>query len=135
MPEEWREVLPGIEVSSEGRARQYLNGHADRDGYLCISGGKRGARRWPLHSLVALAFLGPRPSGHVVRHLNDIVTDNSVRNLGYGTRKQNYADALNNGRVNPRCPIRLARLKAVARLGGLWWKGKKRAGLRGKAVA
>jgi hypothetical protein len=44
--EVWKEVRPGLEVSSLGRVRKYLTGHDDGDGYLAISGGKRGSKWW-----------------------------------------------------------------------------------------
>lgn len=42
-----------------------------------------------IHSLVAEAFFGPRPKGHVVNHKNGIKTDNRVENLEYTTVKGN----------------------------------------------
>lgn len=50
-----------------------------------------------VHSIVAEAFIGPRPAGEVVRHLNDIKTDNRVANLTYGTHSENQIDAILNG--------------------------------------
>lgn len=50
-----------------------------------------------VHTLVAEAFLGPRPEGCVVRHLNDISGDNRAENLAYGTQIDNARDALRNG--------------------------------------
>src|SRR5690606_25876746 len=47
-----------------------------------------------VHKEVAYAFLGPRPEGLVVRHLNGDQTDNRVENLAYGTHKDNSQDAL-----------------------------------------
>ena len=134
MSEEWREVRPGIEVSSLGRVRVYVQGHRDSDGYPVISGGKRGAKKLRVHNLVAEAFLGPRPKGQVVRHLNDDKDDNSETNLAYGTRRHNYDDAVRNGRIDPCDQENAARLKAVASLGGQWWRGKKRDGVRGRVV-
>jgi hypothetical protein len=42
--------------------------------------------------LIALAFLGPRPFGMEVRHLNGIATDNRLENLEYATRSRNIQD-------------------------------------------
>ena len=52
-----------------------------------------------VHTLMAVAFLGERPPKQVVRHLNDIKTDNRKDNLAYGTYKENCADAKRNGRL------------------------------------
>ena len=42
-----------------------------------------------LHSIVALTFIGPRPTGLDVCHENHDPSDNRVSNLYYGTRKHN----------------------------------------------
>lgn len=133
--ETWREIRPGLEVSSLGRVRKYISGHIDGDGYLCVSGGRRGAKREKLHALVAEAFLGPRPSGCVVRHLDDVKTHNAVDNLAYGTRADNAADARRNGAVSwTEKPENKDRLREYARKGGLWWRGRRRDGQRGRAI-
>lgn len=44
------------------------------------------------HKLVAEAFVGPRPDGLEVRHLNGKAHDNRASNLCYGTKKENAAD-------------------------------------------
>jgi hypothetical protein len=50
-----------------------------------------------VHQLVAEAFIGPRPDGLEVRHLNGIGTDNRVENLAYGTHQQNVRDRNRHG--------------------------------------
>jgi hypothetical protein len=50
-----------------------------------------------IHQLVLLAFLGPRPEGLEVRHINGDPTDNRLCNLAYGTRKENCADSVMHG--------------------------------------
>jgi hypothetical protein len=50
-----------------------------------------------VHTLVAEAFIGPRPEGLMVCHANDKKRDNRDTNLYYGTQKQNAQDALRNG--------------------------------------
>jgi hypothetical protein len=137
MTEIWKAIpgLDGFEVSNLGRVRKYIDGHKDIDGYLCISQGKRGLPKLPIHTAVATAFIGPRPHGAVVRHRNDDKTDNRPENLIYGTRRENYVDAVHNGKVDPHCPARKARLASVAHLGGRWWRGRRRNGLRGSAIS
>ncbi len=49
-----------------------------------------------VHQLVAEAFIGPRPEGQVVRHLNDDPLDNWLENLEYGTHEQNMKDSVRN---------------------------------------
>ena len=51
----------------------------------------------PVHSLVAAAFLGPRPDGKEVCHGDGDQLNNQITNLRYGTRKENVADAMKHG--------------------------------------
>jgi hypothetical protein len=50
-----------------------------------------------VHELVASAFIGERPSGMVVRHLDGNATNNAVSNLAYGTAVDNMRDAIRHG--------------------------------------
>ena len=52
-----------------------------------------------LHILKAKAFLfGPNPLGaNVVRHLNDVKTDNKLINLAWGSYSDNMRDCIRNG--------------------------------------
>lgn len=50
-----------------------------------------------IHVLVAAAFLGPRPAGHVVRHGPAGQQDNHAGNLSYGTYAENRADMIRDG--------------------------------------
>ena len=73
-----------------------------KNGYIQLSiptakGAKTRIRRY-LHDLILTAFVGPRPEGAVVRHLNDIRTDNRVVNLAWGSWSENQFDAFRNGR-------------------------------------
>jgi len=52
-----------------------------------------------VHLLVAEAFIGPRPPGMYVRHLNDIPGDNRPANISYGTQQDNMDDAARNGKI------------------------------------
>lgn len=115
--ETWR-LIPGAsryEVSDRGRLRSlvtvyretgepYVMSWALLDGY-CTSrirfddGVKRTVRA---HRLVAVAFIGPRPSPeHQALHNDDVRTNNAVENLLWGTRLDNAADARRNGSCLP----------------------------------
>lgn len=50
-----------------------------------------------IHHLVMEAFVGSRPSGCDIRHLNGNPADNRLENLRYGTRQENAQDALRHG--------------------------------------
>lgn len=52
-----------------------------------------------VYVLVAEAFLGPRPPGQDVRHLDDVSTNDVLTNLEYGTRAENIKDAERNGKT------------------------------------
>lgn len=100
--EEWRRVPGmGVEVSSFGRVRDFetgrhrnINGLNSR-GYRTV--GVDG-RTHTVHALVARAFIGPRPDGLLVRHLDDDKINNRPENLAYGTHVENRQDAIRNGR-------------------------------------
>lgn len=113
--EEWRDI-PGYEgcyqVSSIGRVRSLdrrarRRHHSGRQfecqlrgrvlslqyggtGYLQVALGRGNIRM--VHRLVALAFIGPVPPGHEVRHRNGDKTDNSLANLAYATHVENELD-------------------------------------------
>lgn len=113
--EEWR-PCPRCEtrysVSNIGRIRRdasYNSTYAGRiitlheapTGYPLVTlrndGGKRGGKRILVHQLVALAFIGPRPTGYHVNHKNGIKSDNRVDNLEYVTPSENIQHALRLG--------------------------------------
>lgn len=50
-----------------------------------------------VHSLVADSFIGPRPKGLQVRHLDGNKANNHLINLAYGTAKENEADKVLHG--------------------------------------
>lgn len=94
------------EVSDMGRVRSIRGRYCGRilspgphpGGYPLMHlyrNGRRIART--LHSLVAAAFIGPRPRGQEVRHKDGVKTNCRAENLSYGTHRQNEADKLAHG--------------------------------------
>src|ERR1041385_5111562 len=70
-----------------------------RDGHLALNLTQDGKyRMFAVHSLVALAFHGPRPAGMVVMHLDDDPKNNRPSNLRYGTPAENSAQMKSRGR-------------------------------------
>ncbi|WP_395704898.1 NUMOD4 motif-containing HNH endonuclease [Rhodococcus ruber] len=78
-----------LKQNRTGRGRDYLIVHL-------YSGGKRRPRK--VHQLVLEAFVGVRPEGHEVRHVNGNSMDNRVENLAYGTHSENVRDVIRHGR-------------------------------------
>ncbi len=108
--EEWRKI-EGFEnmfsVSSLGRVRRDADGQIRKEiisdtGYRYASlyckrvNGKKKATA-TVHSLVAAAFLGPRPDGFQVNHKDGDKANNTVGNLEYLTPSENTRHALRNG--------------------------------------
>jgi HNH endonuclease/NUMOD4 motif len=97
--------IPGYEgkyeVSDAGHIR-------NQRGYVLKPGNSGGRYGYPMvilsprkkhyvHELVALAFVGPRPDGQVVRHLDGDRFNNVAPNLAYGTSSQNSYDTVDHG--------------------------------------
>ena len=59
-------------------------------GYLGVNLGHY--PHFTVHSLVALTFIGEKPEGLEIRHINGNQKDNRPCNLAYGTHKENEAD-------------------------------------------
>jgi hypothetical protein len=51
-------------------------------------------KRFTVHSLVARAFIGERPLGYVINHIDHDIYNNSVTNLEYITHSQNHIHAI-----------------------------------------
>ena len=94
--ETWKPV-PGLEnylVSDQGRVAKVMKpGHGEKQRYPLVSLREAGKRaNYYVHELVLRAFVGERPEDGVVRHLNDVPTDNRLENLRWGTRSENQID-------------------------------------------
>lgn len=110
--EMWR-VIPttagAYEVSNQGRVRSYYRQGSPRlhatpvlltltlgsDGRLVVGFAGRVRR---VHQLVMEAFVGPRPEGQLIRHLDGDCTNNTLANLAYGTNSENQLDRVRHGR-------------------------------------
>jgi len=116
------EVSAGGAVRTVGRAFVRKNGvlfkvaprtrkARIKNGYLVVdlaSGGK--CKTFLVHALVAAAFIGTRPDGNEIRHLDGDSLNNSVSNLVYGTVAENAADRIRHGtslrgELNPRAKL------------------------------
>lgn len=117
--EEWR-IVPGLDgrysASTFGRVRGpkgLLGEHlARRYLYCCIRHEGRATRK-RVHGLIALTFLGPRPAGHEVDHIDRNRFNNHAENLRYVTPEENAQNVTPQiGAINGRA--RLTEEQAVA---------------------
>ncbi len=84
-------------ANSGGEWRR-LSGSANSKGYLTVTPASNGKYKTRLvHDLVSEAFLGERPEGMQIRHLDGFQRNNAPENLDYGTQEQNWSDRLVNG--------------------------------------
>jgi len=76
-----------------------LNHFRGHGGYMYVSiSTDHGQRSIPIHVLLTDAFIGPRPPGLEVRHLDGNPTNNSLSNLVYGSKKENAKDRIRCGK-------------------------------------
>lgn len=72
-----------------GLLKQFDDGH----GYPVVTLTANGTqKRFGVHQLVALAFIGPCPPGKEVRHLDGNPANRAASNLTYGTHGENMLD-------------------------------------------
>lgn len=140
--ETWRAIpgLDGYEVSDLGRVRSIdrisrrsdlvvhlkgrpISSHRNADGYWRS---RVGDRMYFVHSLVLLAFVGPRPDGMQACHGNGDPSDCRLANLRWDTPKGNALDRLRHGTYqfgerNPRAKLsaeQVCEIRATAVQGG-----------------
>ena len=104
--EGYEDVLPRYWINEEGQITNKETGKTikwliSRHGYYyCHLWTNNRSRYIRMHRLLALAFI-PNPNNYpLVRHLNDIKTDNRLENLAWGTMSENMKDSIKNGKYN-----------------------------------
>lgn len=112
--EEWRAVVgwEGVyEVSDHGRVRRIKAASGTQPGKILVCpAGKRGypvlymfdkdrRGRGFVHALVMAAFIGPRPVGLHINHIDSDRGNNRLPNLEYVTPKENTQHAKRAGRL------------------------------------
>lgn len=96
-------VIHGYMISPDGIIWSRLFGRSLRpynvaDGYQGVALRHEGKTiRATVHSLVAEAFIGPRPAGFDVCHGDGDKSNNRFTNLRYATRTENIADKRKHG--------------------------------------
>jgi HNH endonuclease/NUMOD4 motif len=98
--------LPRTIMRCNGRPLQrqgmVLQGRPDTSGHIAVTLTGRVERL--VHQLVMEAFVGPRPEGLEVRHLDGHHRNNQLANLEYGTHAENMRDRVRHGRQGRRAP-------------------------------
>ena len=108
MIEEWKDIIgyEGLyEISNTGKVKSRkvdeLKGSRDgknKSGYERISLSKEGIiSKYKIHILVALYFIGERPEGYVINHIDGDKINNNVDNLEYVTTSRNLLHAIELG--------------------------------------
>ena len=112
MAEEWKQARGyegWYEVSSLGRVRrvraakgtrigQIIKQTLSTRGRLQVSLSKNGEQHTlPVHVLVAHAFVGPKPDGTEINHIDYDCLNNAASNLEYITRAENMQHAVAHG--------------------------------------
>lgn len=88
-------------IRRQGSAGGIRAKHTDKQGYKRVTLTKDGkAKNYLIHTLVALSFLGERPEGAEVCHLDGNKDNNGFENLYYGTSSDNTKDSLQHGTHN-----------------------------------
>lgn len=79
-----------------------------------------------VHSLMCIAFYGPRPKGHCVRHLDGDIKNNRLSNLRWGTYVENNADQVRHGTriMGERHPLAIATNAIVKEIRRRWNGGE-----------
>ena len=100
-------------LKKDGRVLRKLNSSTHYLSVSCKSLNGGAQKSLYIHRVVALVFIGNRPDGMVIRHLDGNRFNNRADNLAYGTVQQNYEDTIkhkthkyeNNGRalLSERC--------------------------------
>lgn len=90
--------VAGYDSMGRPRRERALKPSINPYGYYQVSLSKGGVHRSArVHSLVALAFLGPRPDGQQINHIDGCKTNNAPANLEYATPRQNTLHAIRLG--------------------------------------
>lgn len=78
-----------------------LVGTPNSKGYLTVALCRDGVQTTrKVHTLIAGTFLGSRPAGLEIRHLDGNQTNNALSNLAYGTPGENAVDMVRHGTHN-----------------------------------
>ena len=115
--EVWKDIdgFPSLMVSDKGLVKNKNTNQIckpqinNKTGYYQIGINENGKQKnIYIHKLVALAFLGNRPSGYDVNHIDGNKLNNSAANLEYCSRSENIKHAYKSGLNTQVIPIKIA---------------------------
>jgi len=103
--------VPGYEgrytVDEDGNVysicrKRFLAHKIDKDGYheVGLYKPENGQKWFRVHAVVLAAFVGPRPDGCHIDHIDCVITNNNLHNLRYVTPKENIHHSINEGHHN-----------------------------------
>ncbi|MBM6630328.1 HNH endonuclease [Mammaliicoccus vitulinus] len=125
--EEWKDVVgyEGLyEVSNMGNVRsikfkeeRILKQFVNTNGRLQVGLSKDGKKynKYP-HSLVAESFIGERPEGYDVCHLDGDYTNNKLTNIRYDTGSENQIDFYRQGKKSNTGKLSIEQVLEIRRL-------------------
>ncbi|MEN8966368.1 MAG: HNH endonuclease signature motif containing protein [Polaribacter sp.] len=80
-------------IKSNGKRKVFLKGYDTGRGYNVV---KLNNKNFYRHKVISECFLGKRPLGFTVNHIDGNKLNNKISNLEYITLKENYKHALDN---------------------------------------
>ncbi|HTG95704.1 MAG TPA: NUMOD4 motif-containing HNH endonuclease [Pyrinomonadaceae bacterium] len=93
-----RNISPRPRTSINRIRKPQINGRNGRGYYFVVlSNGREHRRQALIHHLVAEAFIGPRPAGYEINHLDGDKLNNHAENLEYCTVLENHQHASRTG--------------------------------------
>ena len=80
-------------IKSNGKRKVFLKGYDCGKGYDTV---KLNGKNYYRHKVVAECFIGDKPKGYCINHIDGNKLNNDYRNLEYVTFQENYKHALDN---------------------------------------
>ena len=109
-----RVVPHGTETVRLAKGKVLRPGPIGKYGHMSVALGQGNSQM--VHAMVMLTFVGPRPHGLDVAHLNGVGSDNRLENLKYATRSENNIHITLHGK-RPLTPAQILYIRRLAAKG------------------